>query len=113
MLWNYFKHLKNKAPIYVGVMDEDENSIPTSYVVLEDNTSDNNFQSGDGKSLLRQKVYNIRIHARSREKAEELIKAYREVLLEKDIPFLQLGPTYDPSSAFYSTLITGEIVYGF
>lgn len=112
MLWNLFKHLKNKAPIYIGVMDEDENSIPNKYVILEDMASDVNFSSGDGKSLLRDRTYNIRIYAIRKAEAESVIKEYRKVLLEKGIPFNQLGPTYDPTSAFYSTLITGDIVYG-
>ena len=112
MLWNYFKHLKKLAPIYIGVMDEDENSIPAHYVILEDLTFDEGFQSGDGLSLLRKKTYNIRIYARTREKAEEIVKEYRKVLLEKGFQFNQFGPTYDPTSAFYSTLISGDTVYG-
>lgn len=112
MLWQLFKHLKNKAPIYIGMMDEDENSIPNKYVILEDLASDNAFQNADGKNALRQRTYNIRIYARKKEEAETVIKEYRKELIEKGIPFTQLGPTYDPTSAFYSTLITGEIVYG-
>lgn len=112
MLWDYFKHLKNKAPIYMDVMDEDANSIPQAYVVLEEKAYDDGFADGDGQNLLRRESYNIRIHATTKKKAIELSNLYREVLIQSTLKFSQYGPTYDPSTGYYSILITGNKVYG-
>lgn len=112
MLWNYFKHLKSIAPIYIGIMDEDENSIPENYVILEDQTFDEGHANGDGINLLRKSTYNIRIYSRTKKKADEIVNKYRTVLIDNRFQFNQFGPTYDPTSAFYSTLITGAFIYG-
>lgn len=112
MLWNYFKHLKNKAPIYKDVMDEDENSIPQAYVVLEEGTYDEGLVSGDGLSILRRSQFNIRIHTRTKKKADDLVADYRNVLLQNGIQFTQFGPTFDPGTSLYSTLIMGSVPYG-
>ena len=112
MLWNLFKHLKSKAPIYLEVMDEQESKIPQIYVVLEEDVYDENLVAGDGKSLVRRSSYNIRIHSRTVDKAKKLVKDYRKVLLDKGMHFQQYGPTYDPSTDYYSILITGNETYG-
>jgi|GEM_PF-4460072 len=112
MLWNLFKHLKNKAPIYIDVMNEQESKIPQTYVILEEDVYDENLVTGDGKSLIRKNSYNIRIHARTAEKAKKLVADYRQVLLDKGLPFSQYGPTFDPSTNYYSILITGDDIYG-
>ena len=112
MLWNYFKHLKNKAPIYLEVMDVQARKIPQAYVVLEEDVFDGNLVAGDGKSLVRNSSYNIRIHARTVAKAKTIVQAYRQVLLEKGMPFEQYGPTFDPGTDYYSILITGRNTYG-
>lgn len=112
MLWNLFKHLKNKAPIYLDVMNEQESKIPQAYVVLEEDVFDENLVAGDGKSLVRNSSYNIRIHARTIAKAKTIVQSYREVLLENGIPFEQYGPTFDPGTNYYSILITGRNTYG-
>lgn len=112
MLWNLFKHLKNQAPIYKDVMDEQESKIPQAYVVLEEDVYDENLVAGDGTSLVRQNSYNIRIHARTISKAKTIVKAYRQVLLEKGMHFDQFGPTFDPGTDYYSILITGRNTYG-
>lgn len=112
MLWNLFKHLKNKAPIYLDVMNEQESKIPQAYVVLEEDVFDENLVAGDGKSLVRNSSYNIRIHARTIAKAKTIVQSYREVLLENGLHFEQYGPTFDPSTNYYSILITGRNAYG-
>lgn len=112
MLWDLFKHLKSKAPIYLNVMNEQESKIPQIYVVLEENVFDENLVAGDGKSLVRLSSYNIRIHSRTVDKAKKLVKDYRQVLLDKGMHFQQYGPTYDPSTDYYSILITGNDAYG-
>lgn len=112
MLWNLFKHLKNKAPIYIDVMDEQESKIPQTYVILEEDVFDENRASGDGTSLLRVSSFNIRIHSRTAKKAREIVGDYRKVLIENNMSFQQYGPTYDPGTSYYSILITGKIAYG-
>lgn len=112
MLWNYFKHLKDQAPIYIDVMDEDANSTPQTYVVLEEKAYDEGFADGDGENLLRRESYNVRIHSRTKAKALELLQSYRQVLIQNKLKFTQYGPTYDPSTGYHSILITGNQVYG-
>jgi len=112
MLWNLFKHLKHIAPIYKDVMTEQEDKIPQAYVVLEEFTFDENRVSGDGRSLIRSSSYNIRIHARTVEKARSIVNAYRQVLLNGGLSFEQYGPTYDPGTSYFSILITGRNTYG-
>jgi len=112
MLWDYFKHLKTQAPIYNNIMDEDENSIPQHYVVLEEGVYDESLASGDGLSLVRKSSFNIRIHSRTFIKAKSLTTSYRAVLLQRGMAFQQYGPTYDPNSKYYSVLITGTQAYG-
>lgn len=112
MLWNLFKHLKSQAPIYIDVMDEQEDKIPQAYVILEEDVFDENLVAGDGLSLVRNSSYNIRIHSRTIKKAKTLVQAYRQVLLNNGIPFEQYGPTLDPGTDYYSILITGRNTYG-
>lgn len=112
MLWNYFKHLKTKAPIYISFMNEQEDKIPQAYIVLEEDVFDENLVAGDGKSLIRNSSYNIRIHSRTIEKAKSLVKDYRTVLFENGMSFEQYGPTFDPGTSYYSILITGRNTYG-
>ena len=112
MLWELFKHLRNKAPIYKDFMDEQENKIPQTYVILETDVFDEGRSSGDGINILRTSSYNVRIHSRSVSKAKMIMKEYRETLILKGLQFSQYGPTYDPSTNYFSILITGDYIYG-
>lgn len=112
MLWNLFKHLKTIAPIYKDMMNEQADQIPQAYVVLEEFAYDENKASGDGISLIRSNSYNIRIHARTVEKARSIVNSYRQVLLSTGLSFEQYGPTYDPGTSYFSILITGRNTYG-
>lgn len=111
MLWDLFKHLKDKARIYLDTMNEQESQIPEAYVILEEVTFDESKANGDGKSLIRSSTYNIRIHARTVAKARSIVNDYRGVLLNAGLPFSQYGPTFDPSTSYYSILITGSNMY--
>lgn len=112
MLWDSLKTLKIHAPIYQGTMDEDENSTPENYVILEEQTFDESFAQGDGDSLIRKSTFNIRIYCRKLSKAKTVVAAYRTSLNTQKIAYKQFGPTFDQTTNIYSTLITGATLYG-
>jgi hypothetical protein len=112
MLWDLVKHLKEAAPIYKDVMNEQESNIPQTYVVIEEDVYDDNLNSGDGLSLIRRSSYNIRIHSRTAAEARTIAQPYREVLMTNRLGFEQFGPTFDPGTSYYSILISGRYTYG-
>lgn len=112
MLWELCKHLKKICPIYMEVMDEDENSIPFNYVLIQENSFDESYAEGDGQSLVRKRSFNIHIHCKDRSKIPAIVSGYRSVLYTNNIPFTQYGPVYSPSDGFTSINISGSYLYG-
>ena len=111
MLWDKVKHLKNLCPIYINVMEEDENDIPANYVILEDDSYDDTFLNGDGINLFRKKSFNIRIFCNGLTISKEIVSAFRKVLIENKIPFRQTGPVYETMDNTTSILISGSYIY--
>lgn len=111
MLWDLCKHLKKLCPIYMEVMNEDENSIPPNYVLIQENSFDESFSEGDGISLVRKRSFNIRIHCKDRSKISAIVSGYRSVLYSNNIPFSQYGPVYSPSDGCTSINISGSYIY--
>ena len=111
MLWNLFKHLKDMYPIYINMMDEDEDNIPNNYLILEDDTFDESFVNGDGKNLIRKKNFNIRIFCRGKSVNNDFVDAIRSILLNNSISFKQSGPVYESTDDYSSILITGTYIY--
>ena len=62
MLWELFKKLKSKCPIYKEVMNEDADSIPQKYVILQEHTYDQSVAKGDGISMVRKNSFTIRMY---------------------------------------------------
>lgn len=108
-LFKLLKELSNQAPLYVLRMDRTPE--PDSYVVI-DEPYDEGYSSGDGQDLLRTNTFNIRIHSVNIEKALELGVIYRTLLNNNKLKHKKIGPTYDPSTGYYSILLTGNRVYG-
>lgn len=53
-LWDIVKPLADDIEIYKEVMDEDENSMPDSYILLRTDMSNSVAMSGDGGARIRQ-----------------------------------------------------------
>ena len=112
MLWELCKHLKKECPIYLEMMNEDEDHAPENYVVIQESTFDNSYAFADGKPELRQRTFSINIHCKTRSKIPALIASYRSVLYSNNIPFTQSGPIFEPNTGFITTAFTGSYIYG-
>lgn len=53
-LWNMFAPLQNEIPIYKQTVDEDEDNLPQSYLLIRADITNSLGMFGDGKALLRQ-----------------------------------------------------------
>lgn len=111
MLWELFKSV-DICPIYMDVMDEDDNSIPQSYTIIEEHSYDENFISGDGLSLVRRNSFNIRIFSRNISKAKQATEIYKQILLNNGIAFTLVGPVFNPTDKYYSMTFSGSYIYG-
>ena len=112
MLWELFKSLSKLCPIYKEIMDEDEDSIPDNYVILQEYSSDNNFMSADGISAIRERNFNIRMYFKTKSSMFTIVKAYRRILIKNNISFTQFGPFFDPSCNQLVVNISGNYIYG-
>ncbi len=67
-LWTLVKPLAEEIPIYKEVMDEDENSVPESYLLLRTDvgTGDSGSVYGDGHAYLRQTECDIVLVSKSK-----------------------------------------------
>ena len=112
MLWELFKNLKKSCPIYLEVMDEDEDSIPRNYVVLQEQTYDTSIANGDGICMVRQTTFDIRMYFKDKAKMNSVLKLYRDILVKNNIDFDQVGPQYDPTTEQTFIDISGNYIYG-
>ena len=53
-LWGIVSPLKDEIPIYKQTVDEDENNLPESYLLIRSDITNSASIYGDGKALLRQ-----------------------------------------------------------
>lgn len=67
-LWSLVSSLADKIPVYKEVMDEDENSVPESYLLLRTDvgTGDSGSIYGDGEAHLRQTECDIVLVSKSK-----------------------------------------------
>lgn len=67
-LWTLVSPLADKIPVYKEVMDEDENSVPESYLLLRTDvgTGDSGSVYGDGEAQLRQTECDIVLISKSK-----------------------------------------------
>lgn len=67
-LWAIVKPLCEDIPIYKEVMDEDEDSVPTSYLLIRRDVTDRGRVYGDGKAQVRQSNCDLILVSRSKGK---------------------------------------------
>ena len=111
-LWSLFQGLKTYSKIYLDAMNEQADKIPKEYVVIERQVADESIIKGDSKVLYRSNSFNILIFTGSSDKTFELSARYETILEENNIEYSKFGPTKDPGTGRFSTLISGSYVYG-
>lgn len=100
VLWDMVKDLRSQIPIYKEIMHEDDNDIPTSYILLRSQMSDTTENFGDGKSLIRSADCDIILVSKGfaddttdlHNKNKKLI---RQQLKDKEISFDEFNLGYD------------------
>ena len=100
VLWDMVKDLRTQIPIYKEIMHEDDNDIPSSYILLRSQMSDTTENFGDGKSLIRSADCDIILVSKGyaddttdlHNKNKKLI---RQQLKDKEISFDEFNLGYD------------------
>lgn len=101
-LYSIVSDLANEIPIYKWSMDEDENSIPDSYILLRSDVTDNTKTFGDGKSLIRNSDCDIMLISKgqvtsSKELHNQNIQKIKDLLKSKEISYYGSNLGYDSS----------------
>lgn len=101
-LYSIISDLANEIPIYKWSMDEDENSIPDSYILLRSDVTDNTKTFGDGKSLIRNSDCDIMLISKgnvtsSKELHNQNIQKIKDLLKSKEISYYGSDLGYDSS----------------
>lgn len=68
-LWEIVKPLQAEIPIYKEVMDEDEDSVPNSYLLIRRDVTDGGRIYGDGKAQTRQSNCDLILVSKSKGKS--------------------------------------------
>lgn len=114
-LYSIVSDLATEIPIYKWSMDEDENSIPDSYILLRSDVPDSTKIFGDGKSLIRNSDCDIMLISKgqvtsSKELHNKNIEKIRNLLKSKEISYYGSDLGYDQSlkSSQYTFSLTVE-----
>ena len=96
----YVRDLATEIPIYKYQMNEDENSIPKSYILLRSDLSNSTLLFGDGKSEIRQSDCDIILITKGSVTSTNSthvknIKKITDLLNSKEIPFTSFDLGYD------------------
>lgn len=114
-IYQLLKHLETEdVPIYVDLQNDEYPKQHEKYVVIERVVNDSNAVKGDGKRLLNRIEFNIRIFTSNATDNIMIYQQYANALNDSDIPinFNFLGPTINPASGRYSSVIIGNYNYG-
>lgn len=92
-------------------MSEDYKNHPKTYIVIDRQTYDESSVYGDGKSLVRDSSFIIRINSKSKLTAFETSQDYIQVLNDNGIPYVNSGTVLDPYSGYYTIALEGSVHY--
>lgn len=100
VLWDIMKGLSKDIPIYKEIMNEDDNDIPASYILLRTDMSNSTNTYGDGKSLIRNSDCDIILVSKgyaddSTDLHNKNKKLIREHLKSQEINFDEFNLGYD------------------
>lgn len=70
-LWNMFAPLQNEIPIYKQTVDEDEDNLPQSYLLIRADITNSPGVFGDGKALLRQSECDVMLISKTTGEASD------------------------------------------
>lgn len=118
-LWELVKPLSEEIPVYKEVMDEDENSVPESYLLLRTDvgTGDGGSVYGDGEAQLRQTECDIVLVSKSKGSNTDDIhnqnKAkVKNLIQESGVTFYGTNLGYDATMESSRYTWSVRIVYG-
>lgn len=118
-LWTLVKPLAEEIPVYKEVMDEDENSVPESYLLLRTDVGAGDVGSfyGDGETLLRQTECDIVLVSKSKGSGTNDVhnrnKAKVKALLtESGVTFYGTNLGYDDALKSSRYTWSVRIIYG-
>ena len=110
-LWNLLKDQASDHRLYVDMYNPEIKEAQKEYVVIERSVFDTEAQRGDGKVLLRDNEFNLRIYAPNSDRVIDISSRYIGILKDNGISYTKYGPTPDPLTNRFSMLIIGRYWY--
>ncbi len=116
-LWEIVKPLQAEIPIYKEVMDEDEDSVPTSYLLIRRDVTDRGRVYGDGKAQIRQSSCDLILVSKSKGKtAKDIhsanIERVKSVLEQAEISYDGYNLGYNDAQKQSEYTWSVDLIYG-